>query len=532
MISNDEAILSIDTLMHYGLKQQPFAAEAPDAYTYSDPALDMPVNAALNFLQTEDHIVLLKGEYGIGKTTHVKKLINKARGTLTPCLFSANISSSLAEIEHSMRQCWPHDQAQLDIETFLTAIQTKGMRPTLIIDDAHDLDVDVLEQLLLIRREVKERCGRGFGLLLVGESNIEHTLSSLEADIPEIGHAHSLVLRPLTREQVHAYIDHRMRIAGMFMPSPYDAESIEEIVRETYGLPGDINNAATRYLEKYGQAVLNREKANRPGWLHHNRVPLIIIIVASIALIGIITLIQGLFLSEDPKRDVSKRVISAPIPAANVEKDQPSSSEAEAPSPEPSNEDAKLIDPVAKLVTTTELPDAPTTAKAEPEPSLPIETAVAPTSQAPKAETAPEEPAEDKTVPATSPAPQAEVEEPAPEIPIAPPAIEKQALPEVAPALKNPEWILKQEPAQFAVQLLALSSLEALNKATNDLKIDADLAYYTRKKDGNTLYILIAATYPDRAAAENAVDAYPASLRRGKPWIRPFKDIQDTIYAQ
>ena len=531
MISNDEAILSIDTLMHYGLKQQPFAAEAPDAYIYSDPALDMPVNAALNFLQTEDHIVLLKGEYGIGKTTHVKKLINKARGTLTPCLFSANISSSLAEIEHSMRQCWPHDQAQLDIETFLTAIQTKGMRPTLIIDDAHDLDVDVLEQLLLIRREVKERSGRGFGLLLVGESNIEHTLSSLEADLPEIGHAHSLVLRPLTREQVHAYIDHRMRIAGMFMPSPYDAESIEEIVRETYGLPGDINNAATRYLEKYGQAVLNREKANRPGWLHHNRVPLIIIIVASIALIGIITLIQGLFLSETPKSDVSKRVLSAPIPAAGVVEDSPSSSETKATSPKPDNEDAKLIDPVAKLVTTTEEPEAPPAAITEPEPALPTETTPAPTSEAPKADTAPE-PAKDKTVSATSPAPQAEVKEPAPETPTAPPAIEKQAQPEVAPALKKPEWILKQDPAQFAVQLLALSSLEALNKATNDLKIDADLAYYTRKKDSNTLYILIAATYPDRASAEKAVTAYPVSLRRGKPWIRPFKDIQDTIYAQ
>ncbi|MDX1335365.1 MAG: AAA family ATPase [Gammaproteobacteria bacterium] len=531
MISNDEAILSIDTLMHYGLKQQPFAAEAPDAYIYSDPALDMPVNAALNFLQTEDHIVLLKGEYGIGKTTHVKKLINKARGTLTPCLFSANISSSLAEIEHSMRQCWPHEQAQLDLETFLTAIQTKGMRPTLIIDDAHDLDVDVLEQLLLIRREVKERSGRGFGLLLVGESNIEHTLSSLEADIPEIGHAHSLVLRPLTREQVHAYIDHRMRIAGMFMPSPYDAESIEEIVRETYGLPGDINNAATRFLEKYGQAVLNREKANRPGWLHHNRVPLIIIIVASIALIGIIVLIQGLFLSEDPKRDVSKRVISAPIPAAGVEKDQPSLSETEATSPKPDIEDTKLVDPVARLVTTTEEPEAPPAATIEPEPILPTETTPAPVSEAPKAETTPE-PAEDKTAPATSPASQAEVKEPAPETPIAPPAIEKTTFPEVSPTLKNPEWILKQDPAQFSVQLLALSSLEALNKATNDLQIDADLAYYTRKKDGKTLYILIAATYPDRAAAEKAVNAYPASLRRGKPWIRPLKDIQDTIYAQ
>jgi len=531
MISNDEAILSIDTLMHYGLKQQPFAAEAPDAYIYSDPALDMPVNAALNFLQTEDHIVLLKGEYGIGKTTHVKKLINKARGTLTPCLFSANISSSLAEIEHSMRQCWPHDQAQLDIETFLTAIQTKGMRPTLIIDDAHDLDVDVLEQLLLIRREVKERCGRGFGLLLVGESNIEHTLSSLEADIPEIGHAHSLVLRPLTREQVHAYIDHRMRIAGMFMPSPYDAESIEEIVRETYGLPGDINNAATRFLEKYGQAVLNREKANRPGWLHHNRVPLIIIIVASIALIGIITLIQDLFLSEDPKHDVSKRVISAPIPAVSVEKDQPTSSETEATSPESENKDTKLVDPVARLVTTTEEPKAPPSDITEPEPTLPTETAPAPTSEAPKADTAPEPP-EARTEPATSPASQAEVQEPAPETPTAPPAVEKQTLPEASPSLKTPEWILKQDPELFAVQLLALSSLEALNKATNDLKIDADLAYYTRKKDSKTLYILIAATYPDRASAEKAVTAYPVSLRRGKPWIRPFKDIQDTIYAQ
>jgi septal ring-binding cell division protein DamX len=108
----------------------------------------------------------------------------------------------------------------------------------------------------------------------------------------------------------------------------------------------------------------------------------------------------------------------------------------------------------------------------------------------------------------------------------------KAATPKVLSTLNGPDWILNKSPDLFAVQLLAVSTPEALEKAAKELDIPADLAYYTRKKDKNTLYILIAAPYADRPAAEQAVTAYPASLRRSKPWIRPVKDIQDTIYAQ
>jgi DamX protein len=314
MSNQEEAILSIDTLMHFGLKQQPFSAKAPDAFTYTDPALDMPVNAALNFLQSEEQIVALKGEHGIGKSTQIRKLISKSRGSMNACLFDANISSGLAAIEHRMRECWQIDAAPEDLSEFITRVKERGIHPTLIIDNTHDLDIDVLEQILTLRRNQADQGSIRFGLLLVGESTLEHTLSELEADFPELSQSHSLMLRPLTREQTAAYIDHRLRVAGMYVPNPFTIDDIESVIAESNGLPDSINHAANAILEAHGAEVSRKDQQNRPTWLHDNRVPITIAVVAALALVLIFLLLQGLFFSEAPKKDSDRAIETIELP--------------------------------------------------------------------------------------------------------------------------------------------------------------------------------------------------------------------------
>jgi DamX protein len=511
MSNPEEAILSIDTLMHFGLKQQPFSARAPDAFTYTDPALDMPVNAALNFLQSEEQIVALKGEYGIGKSTQIRKLISKARGSMSACLFDANISSGLAAIEHRLRECWQIEDAPDDLDEFITRVKECGIRPTLIIDNTQDLDIDVLEQILTLRRNQADNGSIRFGLLLVGESTLEHTLSELEADFPELSQSHSLILRPLTKEQTAAYIDHRLRIAGMYVPNPFTNEDIESVVAESNGLPASINHAANTILEAHGAEVSRKDQQNRPGWLRENRVPIIIATVAALALILIYLLLQGLFFSQPPQKTSDRAIetIKLPPPAAE-HKEQNAPPTEIAPEPE-------LIAPLPVAAASE-----PAEIKPVEEPPLPEATNTSQKTETeieskPVADTASSEPLEGQ------PAEETSQDRPETRTPVQSPA---------SMELKDSKWILGLNNDQFITQLLALSSRDAIVKAASELELQDTLAYYEREKNGKNLYILIAGPYPDRASAENAILNYPTSLRNSKPWIRSVKDIKDIIYAQ
>jgi len=513
MTQNEEAILSIDTLMHYGLKQQPFAANAPDAYIYADPAMDMPVNAIINYLLTEEHIIVLKGEYGIGKSTHIKKLLSKSRGNLNACLFHATISSSLAEIEHCMHGCWNQGAPLPQLPGAIIQVLQQGGRLGLIIDDAHDLDADVLEQLLQLRQGIMEECGRTFGLVLVAESSIENTLSNLEADAPEISQAHSLLLRPLTREQTAAYIDHRLRIAGLFMANPFNDEDIVHLIQEGYGLPGMINPLATRQLEQYGQTLIRQEQSRRPGWLHHHRTAVIAVGLILIVTGTLLALLQGFFSSEEPDNEKQFERVTLPTPQ---------------PEPELKPEPAPLLpetEPAEEIVIP---PEEISISSKEEKPAIkdaPAVTQGIVTQEPPAAEALPEpDIKETQAIARAAPPPQ---ETSSPEL--APKAIKAETK---AAGLQDQKWVLAQNPESFAIQLLASSSTQSVKDFAQDLNLDSTLAYYPRKINDKTLYVLITAPYKDRQAAEKAVAAFPASLRRNNPWVRPLKDIQDSIYAQ
>jgi len=523
MTANNEAILSIDTLMHFGLKQQPFAANAPDAYIYADPALDMPVNAIINYLLSEDHLIVLKGEFGVGKSTNAKKLISKSRGSLHSCLFQATISSSMAEVEHCMLDCWNHAASQQDLPELICTILQQGIKPALIIDDAHELDTDVLEQLILLRQSVMEQCGRCFGLVLIAESSIENTLSNLEADLPEISQAHSLVLRPLTREQTAAYVDHRLRIAGLFLANPYTDDDINSLMQEGYGLPGSINPLATRKLEQYGQAARHQEQPHRLGWLHNQRVAIAGLILLIIVFGALYALIHGFFSTDSPVSGKQiERVALPPLepqpvePAPKLDVSAPKQEDELVIPPPLTTVDSHAQEPEQSVTPLAAAPAADMAHQAEEQPPVPPEAEVPPTAREPQPapESEPEaEPTNNKTADIS-------------------PKISATKAEQLKIGLEDQKWILEQNPKHFAIQLLAASSTQSVKDFAKDLNLGSTLAYFPRKTKDKTLYILLAAPYKDRQSAERAIKDFPAALRRSNPWIRPLKDIQDSIYAQ
>ncbi len=554
------AVLSIDTLVYYGLKQQPFAAEAPDAFIYSDAALDMAVNATANYLDNNEHGIVIKGEPGIGKSTQIRRLLLRLRGRFNGCVLPATVTTTLAEIEHRMAECWQQGQPVSQTDAgWLCDLLTRGLRPVLVVDDAHLLSADVMEGLFRLQRDIRDRCGRSFGLVLFGESSIETTLSAIEADVPEAGQCHAILLRPLTREQIAAYVDHRLRTAGLFMDNPFTEQDIAQLHEDTQGIPAAINPAATRILEAHGQAEIRREQAGRQGWLRQHRMAIILGGLTLLLTAGLWWLLSGYVATEAPSEPALEAMSPPPrhqpleVPPPLEAPDTPRTTAA-APRPDSGAPAPKPAAPAQG--TATPVPSTQSTPGPEAVP------AVATADKSPSGESAPSEPTVPEPPPATAAIPghTAPAPTPAPrrsEAPTTPrtatpraPAAKPAGATATGPAgkapapprktmvvrqiagLKPPAWLLKQDPKQFAIQLAALSEPAGLSRIARDLRLDKPLAWYHLRRGGKTLYVLVTAPYPDRSAARQAIGRLPASLRRSGPWIRPLKDIQDLIYAQ
>ncbi len=116
--------------------------------------------------------------------------------------------------------------------------------------------------------------------------------------------------------------------------------------------------------------------------------------------------------------------------------------------------------------------------------------------------------------------------EPAP-APVAPEA--------AAPATPRPEalpgadWIARQDPGAYTLQLFSVADLAALRRFVQAHPLDG-LAWFETRREGYPWYSLIRGVYPDAAGARAAAAALPGELKL-QPWIRRMGDIQALIAA-
>lgn len=117
-------------------------------------------------------------------------------------------------------------------ERFLETSDTQGLRPVLIIDEAHDLRVEVLAMLrVLTNFDMDSRLV--LSIVVAGQPRLRDLLRREELDDVAKRLAHCASLRTLSRDETRSYLEHRCTIAGA--PTlPFDdgaADAIFEIGR-------------------------------------------------------------------------------------------------------------------------------------------------------------------------------------------------------------------------------------------------------------------------------------------------------------
>ncbi len=90
---------------------------------------------------------------------------------------------------------------------------------------------------------------------------------------------------------------------------------------------------------------------------------------------------------------------------------------------------------------------------------------------------------------------------------------------------KNEAWIWTQNPADFTVQLLALSTESAVREFISKQNIQTEAVYFKILRNEKPLYVLLYGSYPDKNSALQAKEQLAAKIKLAQPWVRSFSEI-------
>jgi type II secretory pathway predicted ATPase ExeA len=137
----------------------------------------------------------------------------------------------------------------LDLSKFLVSRGSKQMTTVLIVDEAHDLPADTLEELrLLSNLETTE--DKLLQIVLVGQPELDKKLDSFELRQLKQRIALRAQLGALTPQQTKEYIEQRLRIAGADPNAPplFSPEAVAAVYAYSRGFPRLINTLCENAL--------------------------------------------------------------------------------------------------------------------------------------------------------------------------------------------------------------------------------------------------------------------------------------------
>lgn len=141
----------------------------------------------------------------------------------------------------------------------LGAVDTDGLRPVLLLDDAHEMRPDVLGMLApLTNFEMDSRLV--LSVVLTGQPPLAAMLRRAELEGIARRFAHYATIRPFSREETAAYVAHRCTVAGA-ATSPFDHASIDalyEIGRGNLRATDQLALKALEMAERKGFATVDQ----------------------------------------------------------------------------------------------------------------------------------------------------------------------------------------------------------------------------------------------------------------------------------
>lgn len=240
-------------LEHFGLAEAPFRITPHPDFFFDGADRGATLEALLYAILHDEGIVKVSGEIGSGKTMLCRVLIERLPPQVQT-VFLANPLYSRAEIVEAIADelgVRPAPGASAvairDLQSHLIAQYAEGRRVVVLIDEAHAMPRDALEQVRLLSNLETGRA-KLLQIVLFGQPELDEALDSAPMRQLKDRITHSFRMRPLSEPEVARYLSHRMRAAGYRGPDVFEQGAIAAIARASSGLTRRINVLADKAL--------------------------------------------------------------------------------------------------------------------------------------------------------------------------------------------------------------------------------------------------------------------------------------------
>ncbi len=279
---------------HFGLKELPFSIAPDPRYLYMSDQHREALAHLVYGIKSDGGFVLLTGEIGTGKTTVCRCLLERLPEN-SDIAFILNpkvtVQELLAAFCDELGILYPEGNTSVKvfvdrINAYLLDAYARGRKTVLIIEEAQNLEPDVLEQVrLLTNLETSQR--KLLQIIMLGQPEFRDMLSRPEMEQLAQRITARYHLGPLSKKDVSAYVNHRLAVAevrsALFPPS-----TLDKLFRLSGGIPRLINVICDRALlgayvqgknrvdkstlvkatrEVFGKRGLEKEPGKRLRWV-------------------------------------------------------------------------------------------------------------------------------------------------------------------------------------------------------------------------------------------------------------------------
>lgn len=232
-------------LNYFNLKEFPFRL-TPDADFLYMSAAHSRAKAYMDYtIWNRDGFVVITGEVGSGKTTLLQKLISELDDSIKVAkIFQTQLDDveflQAVLVEFGLN---PFNAKKVELIDMLNQCLLdhfgKMKQLVLIVDDAHNLSPKVLEEVRMLSG-LETRKQKILHVILVGQPELNERLEGpgMEQLLQRV--RLRFHLKPLSEDEMTAYIDHRLRIAGANQRL-FTADAMPVIFKYTGGVPRLIN---------------------------------------------------------------------------------------------------------------------------------------------------------------------------------------------------------------------------------------------------------------------------------------------------
>jgi len=231
----------------FGFADNPFNMSPDPSFLFRSAQHEEALANLIYGVQSRKGFIVLTGEVGTGKTTMLECLRDflSSQQITYASLFNSRLNVQeffeMVAYDFGLR-CNRSSKTEVLFALNEMIIERTNMRRTcvLIVDEAHNLEWNVLEEIRLLGN-LENRRGKMLQIVLAGQPELDRKLE--DPDFRQLKQRIALrcVLQPFQLEETLDYIHSRLVRAGMKEPSVFPPEILREIHFRTQGIPRLIN---------------------------------------------------------------------------------------------------------------------------------------------------------------------------------------------------------------------------------------------------------------------------------------------------